>query len=168
MSMKRNTEKGCDSIRTVYFVCHGNTCRSPMAGEIFRQILKERGDSDTVVDCFGTNPYYPDNPDVKRLREAAVTEVMGGLEELPRHVPKGMDGLALREHDVLVMLNPSELHVLEEQLSGTGVKVKVLVWDIEDPFRKPLEKYIESARSMKEAIEGKLNLSPDASGSGTG
>ena len=166
MSPERNGR--VDHMRTIYFVCHGNTCRSPMAAEILRQMLKERGDSETVVDCFGTNPYYPDNPDVRQLREAAVTEVMGGLNELSGHIPKGIEGLALGEHDVLVMLNPADLHVLEEQLSRAGVDLEVLVWDIEDPFRKALEKYIESARSMRDSIERNFNLLSGASGSRQG
>jgi protein-tyrosine-phosphatase len=155
-------------MRTVYFVCHGNTCRSPMAAEIFRHILKARGGPSVGVDCFGTNPYYPDNPEVKRLREAAVTEVMGGLNELSSHVPKGIGDVSLCEQDILVMLNPPDLPVLKELVARTGAEPRLIVWDIEDPFTKPLAKYIESARSMRTAIERNFTLLSGASGSRQG
>ena len=153
---------------TVYFVCHGNTCRSPMAAEIFRQMAKTMDGRDVAVDCFGTDPYYPDNPEVKRLREAAVAEIMGGLGELPQHVPKGIEGVRLRDGDIHVMLNPPDVPTLEEQVARTDVRPELVVWDIEDPFMKPLSKYIESAREMRDAIERNFNLLSGASRSGTG
>ena len=128
-----------------------------MGAEIFRQIVKARNIDGVSVDCFGTNPYYPDNPDVKRLREAAVTEVMGGFNELSHHIPKGIEDTDLQSHDTLVMLNPEDVPTLEDQVTSTGTQPKLIIWDIEDPFRKPLAKYIESARTMKAAIERNFN-----------
>ena len=139
-----------------------------MAAEIFRQLAEARIGLDVGVDSFGTDPYYPDNPDVKRLREAAVTEVMGGLGELQHHVPKGIEGVRLRDGDILVMLNPPDVPVLREQVARTGTEQKLIVWDIEDPFRKPLSKYIESALALRSEIERNFNLLSGTSRSQTG
>ena len=69
----------CREVPAVYFVCHGNTCRSPMAAEIFRRMLRDAKGNGITVDSFGTNPYYPDSPEVKELREGTLKMVMGGF-----------------------------------------------------------------------------------------
>ncbi|MBE0518923.1 MAG: low molecular weight phosphatase family protein [Thermoplasmata archaeon] len=143
---------------SVYFVCHGNTCRSPMAAEIFRQIAKANGADGVSIGSFGTEPCYPDNPNMKESREAAVTEIMGGLIELYRHRPKGIEGVDLKSEDLLVILNPGDMPALKEQIAETETMPRLIVWDIEDPFLEPLEKYIDSARAIKSAIERDLHL----------
>ena len=46
---------------TVYFVCVGNTCRSPMAAAIFNRIARGRGIEGVRGDSFGIEPFYRDN-----------------------------------------------------------------------------------------------------------
>ncbi len=129
-----------------------------MAAEIFRHVTKMKGVEGISVDSFGIKPYCPDNPKVKELREAAVTEVMGGLIELCRHKPKGIEGVDLKSEDLLVILNPDDMPALKEQIARTETFPRLIVWDIEDPFLEPIEKYIESARAIKSAIERDLHL----------
>ncbi len=68
--MSAITAQGCDKMKKIMFVCHGNICRSPMAEFIFRDLLKRQGREDEFVVCSsatsieeicnGTgNPVYP-------------------------------------------------------------------------------------------------------------
>ena len=63
-------------MRKILFVCHGNICRSAMAEAMCREMLRERGISDVVVDSAATsreeigNRMYP--PAQAKLREKGV------------------------------------------------------------------------------------------------
>ena len=129
-----------------------------MAAEIFRRMLRDAKGNGITVDSFGTNPYYPDSPEVKGLREGALRMVMGGFDEMARHVPKGIGDVCLEADDKLVLLASKDLPTLEEQLKTVPEQPMLLVWDIEDPFRKPLSKYIESATTLRAEIERNFNL----------
>ena len=148
---------------TIYFVCHGNTCRSPMGAEIFRQAIKSRANERILVDCFGTEPYYPDDSEVKRLRETAVAEVMGVFDELSDHTPKGIEEVDLKSYDTVVMLDLEDASTLEDQIAATGARPRLIVWDVEDPFKKHPQKYVESAQVMRAAIERNFHLLSDTS-----
>jgi len=147
-----------NEMAAVYFVCYGNTCRSPMATDIFRQLLRRRRKEGVAVDCFGTTPYYPDNPEVKALRERAVSKVMGNLDGIVRHVPKGVPEVKIRSSDLLVLLAPEYLQSLNDQISGMDRPPRIIVWDIPDPFTHPVETYVECAEVLKKQIERNFNL----------
>lgn len=63
-------------MRKILFVCHGNICRSAMAEAMCREMLRERGILDVVVDSAATsreeigNRMYP--PAQAKLREKGV------------------------------------------------------------------------------------------------
>lgn len=63
-------------MRKILFVCHGNICRSAMAEAMCREMLRERGISDVVVDSAATsreeigNRMYPSAQ--AKLREKGV------------------------------------------------------------------------------------------------
>lgn len=56
----------------VLFVCLGNICRSPIAEETFRQLVKEKGLADQILcDSAGTHNYHiGDLPDYRTRRNA--------------------------------------------------------------------------------------------------
>ena len=59
-------------MREVYLVCHGNTCRSLMAEEICKESPVSKGISGTTASCRGTEPHYPDDPEVRQKRGMAI------------------------------------------------------------------------------------------------
>lgn len=128
-----------------------------MAAEIFRLMLSQTRSASVGVDSFGTNPYYQDNPEVRGLREKAVAEVMGGIGDMMNHRPKGIDDIDLKGDELLVLLAPKDLPALSRQVDATRKSPRMIVWDIEDPFTKPLSKYIESAATMKAHIKRNFN-----------
>jgi protein-tyrosine phosphatase len=147
---------------TVYFVCIGNTCRSPMAAAIFNQIALERGIEGVRADSFGIEPFYGDSDDVRQLRESAVCEVMGGVDGLSDHRPKGIEGIAFKEGDRIVLLDCEKaeefLAGIQSNLSFRGKQFHMLVMETEDPFGGSVEDYVDCCLFLKEGIEERLGV----------
>jgi len=145
---------------TVYFVCIGNTCRSPMAAAIFNQMIAERGIEGVRADSFGIEPFYGDSDDVRQLRESAVLEVMGGVDGLSDHRPKGIEGIAFKEGDKIVLLDSGRFNELGAGIlrnpSFQGKRFPLFVIETEDPFGGTVEDYIDCCLFLKEGIEENL------------
>jgi protein-tyrosine phosphatase len=145
---------------TVYFVCIGNTCRSPMAAAIFNRMIAERGIDGVRADSFGIVPFYGDSDDVRQLRESAVCKVMGGVDGLSNHRPKGIEGIAFKEGDKIVLLDSGRFNELGAGIlrnpSFRGKQFHMLVMETEDPFGGTVEDYIDCCLFLKEGIEENL------------
>lgn len=148
----------------ILFVCYGNTCRSPMAMDILKQLLRNKGVEGVVVDCIGTDPYYPDNPEVKDLRERAVKEVMGDIDGLSEHVPKGFPEVNITSTDRLVFLAPEYMDCFERRIEALKETPETMIWEIPDPFTKPFEAYVTSAGILRDHIERNFNKLTEDSG----
>ena len=143
---------------TVHFVCIGNTCRSPMAAEIFNQMLRERSVHGYRGDSFGTMPFYGDDGQVKPLREAAVENVMGEVNGLKGHKPKGAESVVFQNLDIIVLLVRDKLDELMGQIKVNpsmmrGTHLLVIIMDTEDPFGGTVEKYIDCCRFLRKGLE---------------
>jgi len=142
---------------TVYFVCVGNTCRSPMAAAIFNQIVRGRGIEGVRADSFGIEPFYGDNDEVRRLRESAVRNVMGEVDGLKEHRPRGIGEIAFKEGDRIVLLDSGRFNELGagilRNLSFKGKQLLMLMMETEDPFGGPVEDYIGCCLFLKKNIE---------------
>jgi len=147
---------------TVYFVCIGNTCRSPMAAAIFNQIARGRGIEGVRADSFGIEPFYRDSDEVRQLRESAVRKVMGEVDGLKEHRPKGIEEIAFREGDRIVLLDSSKIEGfaagIRRNLSFRGKRFQMLVMETEDPFGGPVEDYIGCCLFLKEGIEENIEI----------
>lgn len=142
---------------TVYFVCVGNSCRSPIAAEIFNQIVRGRGIKGMRADSFGIVPFRPDSDDVKRLRESAVRRIMGQVNGLTKHRPKGIENIAFEEGDRIVLLDIGKALEfaagIRRNPSFTGKRLQMVVMETEDPFGGPVEDYIGCCLFLKKNIE---------------
>jgi protein-tyrosine phosphatase len=147
---------------TVYFVCIGNTCRSPMAAAIFNQIVRERGIDGVRADSFGIVPFYGDSDDVKTLRESAVCEVMGGVDGLSDHRPKGIEGIAFKEGDKIVLLDSRKFKEfaagIQRNLSFRGKQFQMLAMETEDPFGGTFEGYVDCCLFLRDGIEENIDI----------
>jgi len=145
---------------TVYFVCVGNTCRSPMAAAIFNQLARERGIEGVRADSFGIVPFYGDSDDVRELRESAVREVMGEVDGLRDHRPKGIGDVTFQEGDRIVLLDSSrsrELFIgIQKNLSFRCKRFPMHILNTDDPFGGTVEGYINCCLFLKEWIEDNL------------
>ena len=147
---------------TVYFVCIGNTCRSPMAAAIFNQIVRGRGIERVRADSFGIVPFYGDSDDVRQLRESAVCKVMGGVDGLSDHRPKGIEGIVFKEGDRIVLLDSGRFNELGAGIlrnpSFQGKRFPLLVIETEDPFGGTVEDYVDCCLFLKEGIEENIEI----------
>ena len=147
---------------TVYFVCVGNTCRSPMAAAIFNRMIAERGIEGVGADSFGIEPFYGDSDDVRRLRESAVRKVMGGADGLKTHRPKGIGEIAFKEGDRIVLLDSGKAEEfaagIRRNPSFRGKQFQMLVMETEDPFGGPVDDYIGCCLFLKEGIEENIEV----------
>jgi protein-tyrosine phosphatase len=149
-------------MRKVYFVCIGNTCRSPMAAELLNQKLKDSGLDDVRAESFGLSPFYPDSAEVKRLREMAVLQVTGRINGLKEHRPRGIEEIMFRKGDKIALLDACSLSdllsAIERNPSFWGKHVPIVIIDIDDPFGGGLEDYIDCCIELDKAIEKSLHL----------
>jgi len=147
---------------TVYFVCIGNTCRSPMAAAIFNQIARGRGIERVRADSFGIEPFYRDSDEVRRLRESAVQKVMGEVDGLKEHRPKDIEEIAFKEGDRIVLLDSSKI---EGFTAGTrrnpsfrSKRLQMIMMETEDPFGGSVEDYIGCCLFLKKGIEENIEI----------
>ena len=147
---------------TVYFVCVGNSCRSPIAAAIFNQIVRGRGIEGVRADSFGIEPFYGDNVEVRRLRESAVRNVMGEVDGLKEHRPRGIGEIAFKEGDRIVLLDSGRFNELGagilRNLSFKGKQLLMLMMETEDPFGGPVEDYIGCCLFLKKGIEENIEI----------
>jgi len=149
-------------MRKVYFVCIGNTCRSPMAAELLNQKLKDSGLDDVRAESFGLSPFYPDSAEVKRLREMAVLQVTGRINGLKEHRPRGIEEIMFREGDRIALLDADSLgdllSAIERNPSFRGKHVPIMILGIDDPFGGGSEDYLACCSELRRAIDVKFNL----------
>lgn len=86
------------------FVCTGNTCRSPMAGVIARQALRERGWLSVAVDSAGTAVALGQPAAESAVRVAADR----GLD-LSRHISIPLTEDLVHWADLILVMTPAHL-----------------------------------------------------------
>lgn len=148
-------------MKTILFVCTGNTCRSSMAEALFKDILKDRhkdGDMDFNIISAGV---------AAREGEGASPNAIRAMEEL---------GIDLRDHratqlteelidkahliltmtqnhrDIVTRMNPEARGKVFTLLEYTGDGEQGDILDIQDPFGGSIEVYHRSAAQIKEAL----------------
>jgi len=137
--------------RVILFVCTGNTCRSPMAEVIARDLLKD--DSSTTVLSAGIAAR--DGHPATVQAERAVARL--GLD-LSNHKSQQLTkSLIERATAIYVMTVSHELAVLELDQSAQD-KLSLLnpEGSVPDPFGMPDEVYEETAAVLRELISGRL------------
>jgi protein-tyrosine-phosphatase len=134
----------------IVFVCTGNTCRSPMAAALFRQLKGE----DIVVSSAGLSaiPGEPATPEaVQALAEQGIA-----LEE---HRARLLSADLVREADLLLTMTGGHRAQCRRQFPDAADKVFTLgefageaTTDVPDPFGLPLEIYRQTAAELERLV----------------
>ncbi len=136
------------------FVCSGNTCRSPLAEALARQIAARRGIEDVEVSSAGTNAW--DN--APATDEALLVGMERGLD-LTDHRARKLTPAIVSEADLIFVMTPGHLepvkqmggrgkaHVIDEYASGAADQ------GISDPYGGDLETYRQTADTLEEELE---------------
>ncbi|MCI5836558.1 MAG: low molecular weight protein arginine phosphatase [Veillonellaceae bacterium] len=132
----------------ILFICTGNTCRSPMAEALLRQMAAER-EADVVVLSAGLAA-FPGDPATVQAQQA-VAELGADLRE---HRSRRVALPHLAAADVVVTMTEAHRAALREWAPEYAEKVYTLAeWsgrgeDIADPFGKDEAAYRKTASEI--------------------
>jgi protein-tyrosine-phosphatase len=141
------------------FVCSGNTCRSPMAEAIARDLLHERGWKHVDVASAGTGAI----PGAAASPEAVDVAREHGLE-LDAHASQPLTPELVSWADLVLVMGTSHMHAVREL--GGGEKVSLVTEFVEgegyaqpvaDPFGGQTEHYREAFEQLQDALTGLLD-----------
>lgn len=123
--------------RRFLVVCCGNTCRSPMAGEIIRHVA-ERAGQKVEVRTAGLWP-QEHNP----LATNAVTAMREIGLDISDDYPKGLTPALIEWADVIVPVEEHYGDEIVDRFQEASEKVRTLTSSIPDPYCKDLRTYRE-------------------------
>lgn len=134
-------------MKTILFVCTGNTCRSPMAAAICNKLLKDEG-IDIKAKSAGIAA-MPGEPASKNA-VAAAGEIGADLSaHTARQVTREMiDGC-----DAVYAMTRAHAEMLKRAFPDCAGKISVLAGGIPDPFGGDIEIYRHSRDTILEAVK---------------
>ena len=146
---------------TVLFVCSGNTCRSPMAEAIARQIVAKK--LSVPPDQLEQHGYtvlsagsgaMPGN----RATPFAVDAVRTLGADLSRHRSQGISVELIHQADVIFAMGRSHAYAVTSLVPAAAAKTMTLdpTGDIDDPIGGDSELYRELAVTLDKLIEDRL------------
>lgn len=138
----------------ILFVCTGNTCRSPMAEAIAREVARERGLADVVVASAGTGAY-----DGASASDGAVLVGIEHGTDLAEHRSRPLTRELVDGADVVLTMSSQHLARVRE-LGGAGKSFLLTEFasnggearSVSDPFGGDLETYRATYEELEREI----------------
>lgn len=124
--------------KKILIICTGNTCRSPMAEYIARNLAEQRGLSDQFeIHSAGLQA----EPETSAAENAILALEEIGID-LTKHVPTPISAYRPTEFDeIYVMTYPQKRAVLNLGQNVRNYQNKVTVINMPDPYGKDLDTY---------------------------
>lgn len=143
----------------VVFVCTGNTCRSPMAEVIFRQMVAERlgckvnevEDRGVVVMSAGISAMFGGRPAAE-----AVKVVAGMGLDLTPHESHPLSEQVVRHADLILTMTRSHRQAILSQWPDAADRTKLVSRDrsdIADPIGGPQDLYQRCAEQIRDCLK---------------
>lgn len=141
------------------FICTGNTCRSPIAAALARQIADERGLSDLEIGSAGTAA-----AEGQPASDGAVLVALERQLDLTGHRARQLTPELVDAADLILVMGPHHLERVEA-LGGAGKAHLLTAYSsrgaesrsVSDPFGGDLEVY----RVTVEELDGEIRRAVD-------
>jgi protein-tyrosine phosphatase len=137
----------------ILFVCAGNTCRSPMAAALAKQLLPES----MSVESAGMET--ADGMMATREAVAMMHEI--GID-ISAHRSRSLDGLYLTDYDLFIALTPSIAENLTAIRKISPDRVRVM--NVPDPYSKGPPAYRRCLEQLTRQLPSVLPMSTNAYG----
>jgi len=137
-------------MKKIMFICTGNTCRSPMAEGLFREMLKVRKIENIICESAGTSAYAGDEAEPNAVAAAAE---LGA--DISAHRSRSYDPYMVDDTDLFVCMTP--IHAL--MLDGVPEDKKtILAGGVPDPYGGDLDEYRACAKKISEGLKKLLKI----------
>lgn len=150
-------------MKTILFVCTGNTCRSSMAEALFKEMIKNQYPDklkDVKVVSAGVAARDGDQASpnaIRAMEELGIDLTFHSATQLTEELIHKADlilTMTQRHRDMVLIMNPGargKVYTLIEYTNeGQGNKGDL---DIQDPFGGPIEVYRQSAAQIQKALK---------------
>ena len=154
-------------IKTILFVCTGNTCRSVMAEGIFRKMLKERTEDDGKFNILsaGISALPGMNPTPEAIKVMAEQGI-----DISRYIATQVQEDLVKKADLILVMSNTHKDYIKTKFTFTQDKIYLLKefaqigefksirstdenYEVVDPLGRPIEFYRIVARELKENLE---------------
>lgn len=144
-------------VKRIIFVCTGNTCRSPMAEAIFRDIIVEKGiDKNFEVSSAGIYSFEGDPASYQAIE---VMKKEFGID-LKTHRAKIIDDSDIEKADIILTMTKHHRDMIIDIYPEASEKVHILKefagikedTDVIDPFGQDYDTYKSCANEIEELL----------------
>ncbi len=146
-------------MKTLLFVCTGNTCRSPMAEGIARQVLADNGNWRIVSAGTGAINGQPPSPNAVKAMRLSGVDISGHRSQMvnARLVEEAtlIVGLTRSHVDNLLYLYP-QASTKTFTLGQFDTRLRPKDQDIADPIGGSIDEYLSCRDQIKSGIEALL------------